>query len=63
MSLGMEIMIMAALAMFVLTSVISMGITVWFVKAYAPIMKLMTKQMKEMYSESEEEETKLERIK
>lgn len=64
MSLGMEIMIMVALVMFILTSMFNIGLTMWAIKSYAPIMKLMTKQMKLMYSElEEEEEVGLKRIK
>ena len=56
MSLGLEIMIIVALVMFVLTSVVSIGLTLWFIKVYAPVMKLMTKQMTRMYSEMLDEE-------
>lgn len=56
MSLGLEIMIIVALVMFVLTSVVSIGLTLWFIKMYAPVMKYMTKQMTQMYGGLEDEE-------
>jgi hypothetical protein len=64
MSLGLEIMIMVSLLVFILTGMVSVGVTIWALKVYAPIIKLTTKQVQKMYSELDEEEAvKLERIK
>lgn len=56
MSLGMEIMIMVALLVYVTTGIVGLLVLVWYTKAFGPVLKLMTKQLKEEYGKNEEEE-------
>jgi hypothetical protein len=64
MGLGMETMIMVALLVYVVTGIVGMAILGWYLKVLGPLMKIMTKQYKDMYSELEEEvEADLQRIK
>lgn len=55
MSFGMEIMIMVALLVYVVTSVVTVGLTVWLIRLYRPFFKVMMKQMKEIYDLYDEE--------
>jgi len=63
MTSGMEIMIMVALLVFILTGLISIGLTIWYMKSFMPMIKIMTKQWTKMYGEMEEEEVELTRVK
>jgi hypothetical protein len=56
MSLGLEIMIMVALLVFVVTGIVSIGITVWYIKQFGPMFKQMMKQYTKMISDLEDEE-------
>jgi hypothetical protein len=65
MSFGMEMMIMVALLMYILTGIVGIALTVWLIKVFGPFYKMMFKQMNRMYSEmeNEEEEAELQRVK
>lgn len=52
----MEMMIMVSLLVYVVTGVVALGVLVWYLKTFGPVLKLMTKQMKQTYSEEESEE-------
>jgi hypothetical protein len=56
MSLGMEIMIIVALLVYVVTGIVGMAILGWYLKVLGPLMKIMTKQWNKMYSEIAEAE-------
>lgn len=60
MTFGMEIMIMVALAVFVVTGLVSIGLTLWYLKAFGPVFKKMLKQYTMMIDELEEDEEEVE---
>jgi integral membrane sensor domain MASE1 len=62
MSLSMEIMIMVALMMYVLTGIVGMVILAWYGKIFGPFIKIMMKHMNKMYSEMEEAEAEQQEI-
>jgi flagellar basal body-associated protein FliL len=51
----MEIMIMVALVMFILTGMISIALTLWYVKVFHPFIKPLTKVYSKMLGQLEEE--------
>lgn len=55
MGFGMEMLIMVALVVFILTGGVSIVLTVWLIKTFGPMYKAMGKQMKEMYGSKDEE--------
>lgn len=56
MSFGLEIMIIVALLVYVVTGLVGIGLLVMYLRVFGPVMKLMTKQWKRMYSEIEAEQ-------
>jgi hypothetical protein len=56
MGLGLEMMIIVALLVYVVTGLVTIGMLVWYAKVFGPMFKQMMKQMNKMYGELEDEE-------